>query len=853
MNYLRSIIIYISIILCVLYNTVTQAQTTKIMGKVTDKVTKESVPFVTIAFKGGSTGVSTDFNGEYSIETKKASDSIIATCLGYKALNHIVVKNKFQIIDFELEPVSMTLQEVVIKPGKNPAEIILEKIILNKEKNNPENIDYYQCESYNKIQFDANNISEKLKGRKLLKPFKFVFDYIDTSSVNGKAYLPFFITEALSEFYYRSNPKTTKEIIKATKTSGIENKSLSQFLGNMYLHINIYDNFINLFDRNFVSPIANFGLGFYKYYLIDSAYVEGKWCYKLMFKSRRKQELTFTGDMWVNDTSFAIKKINLRIADDANINYINDLVCKLDYNLFPSDKTPLKKGRNENRTNTLNKYKEYWMLSKELFTVDFNVIENTKKIVGFFGNKTTSYRNFVFSTPESKKIYSAPINVIIDDESYNKDDVFWEQHRHDTLDKKERGIYKMVDSITSIPLFQTYVDILLTITQGYYETGNFEIGPYFSIYSFNKIEGMRFRFGGRTSNQFSTRIMPEAYLAYGTKDEKFKYNLSFLYMFSKNPRRSGALYYKKDVEQLGESPNSFITDNILNSLLRRNPSDKLTMVEEYKGIYQHEWFNGFSNSINLFHRDLFPLSASKFSFHTGYSEKIKKSITSSELRLDLRFAYKEKYILGEFERVSMGTNFPVLNVQYSFGFKDILNGDYEYRKLLINIEHWFNLRTYGWSKYMFEAGKIWGVLPYPLLKLHEGNETYSFDQYSYNMMNYYEFVSDKYLSFYYTHHFDGYFLNHIPLLRKLKWREVAYIKGVTGTLSNDNLIYNKKEMGEMKLNKLGIPYLEAAVGIENIFKVIRVDAIRRLSYINDPVNHPNVSKYGFMFTLQIIL
>ena len=304
-------------IVLLLFSSGLSSQTTKIMGQVIDSKTQEPIPFVTVAFLNSDVGTSSDFSGNFSIETKHPGDTLWAIYVGYKKLGIPIIKNKFQIVKFELEPdqVGTTLKEVVIKPGRNPAEILLEKIIQNKKFNNKENLDYYQYEVYNKIEIDANNISKKLSKFILVKPFKFIFDYVDTSTVNGKTYLPFFISEVLSDYYYRKNPKTGKEIIIATKNTGTVNKSVSQYLGNMYLDINIYDNFINVFDKNFISPVANFGLGFYKYYLIDSAYIGNQWCYKLMFKPRRKQELTFTGDMWVHDSTFAIRKVNVRIAD----------------------------------------------------------------------------------------------------------------------------------------------------------------------------------------------------------------------------------------------------------------------------------------------------------------------------------------------------------------------------------------------------------------------------------------------------------------------------------------------------------------------------------------------------------
>ncbi len=799
------------------------AQVTKVMGKVIDAETKEILPFVNIIFKGTTIGTRTDFNGEFALETNTKVDSIYASFIGYVTAVKIVKEHQFQEINFELFPDKYTLGEVVIRPGTNPAEIILKKIIAHKDTNSGKDIDAYQYESYSKIEFDANNISEEFKNRKIMKPFQFIFENIDTSTINGKSYLPLFLTETMSDVYYRKTPKSNKEIIKASKVSGIDNESMAQFLGKMYQNINVYTNYVNVFDKNFISPIADFGLGFYKYYLTDSAFVGSNWCYKIMFKPRRKQELTFTGNFWVADTSFAVKSIDMRVADDANINFINDAVITQEF----------EKANNQ-----------YWIITKDKLLIDFNLVENTKSTMGFYGKKTNSYVQYIFNQPKENEFYNTPTNISVEDGSLNKSNEFWTQARHDSLSKDEKAVYFMVDSIKTIPVFKTYVNIIQTLIMGYYVKRNFEYGPYFNLISFNDLEGIRFRFGGRTSNAFSRKLMLKGHVAYGTKDQSIKYGMGFMYVLNKNPRKSFGIDYKSDIEQLGESQNSFITDNILASFLRRSPNDKLSMVKEFNGFYENEWFNGFSNTVRFIHRDIFPLGATKFEFLVGGQKEIMNSITTSEIQLNTRFAYNEKFFYGEFERSSLGTEYPVLDLKYAYGIKDFWNGDYEYHRLQIGLNHWFNIRSFGWSKYIIEAGKIWGTLPYPLLKMHEGNETYSFDEYAFNLMNYYEFVSDKYLTLYYSHHFEGFFLNRIPLMRKLKWREVGFVKGVVGSISEANRKYTTFPLS---LNSLTKPYFETGVGVENIFKVLRVNAIWRLSYLD----HPNISKFGILATLQI--
>jgi len=798
-------------------------QITKIMGSVKDSQTGEPLPFVNIVFKGTTIGITTDFDGNYSIETKKPGDSLVASFVGYLRQTKPVEKGKFQYINFFLVSTNIELEIVVIRAGENPAEVLLRKIIANKALNDPDKYDAYQYEAYNKIEIDANNITDKFKERRIFKPFQFIFDNVDTSTVNGKTYLPIFLSESISEVYSKRNPRSSIEFIKATKVSGVENESVMQFLGDKFQHTNIYDNFIELFQKNFISPISNSGLNFYKYYLVDSAFFGNKWCYKVMFKPRHKQTLTFTGHYWVHDTSFAIKEVEMKIVDDANINFVNDLVIQKEFDFIDQ---------------------KYWLLTRDYAIGDFNIVENEDEVLGFFGRKTTTYRKYLINQPKEDKFYSSPVSVVVEDSASKKESDFWLIHRHEDLTRDEKTIYFMVDTLKTIPRFNTYLDIIQMITTGYYVKGNVEIGPYASLLSFNAVEGARFRLGGRTSNQFSTKVMFDAYGAYGILDQRWKYGGGVLYMLNKNPRRALGGSFKYDLEQLGTSQNAFRQDFFLAFVFRRNPADKLSMVDETKFFYEHEWFTGFQNTFNLIHRNMYPIGDSKFEFHPTPDTTVdENAITSTVFRLDTKLAYKERFLMGEFERISLGAKYPILEIIYSYGIPDRLGGEYEFHKLQFRVTHWFNFANLGWSKYIIETGKIWGTLPYPLLKLHEGNETFFFDEYAFNLMDYYEFVSDRYISAYYTHHFDGYFFNRVPLLRKLKWREVAFVKGLAGGISDSNRNYSVFPEGTYFLDK---PYFEAGAGIENIFKFLRVDAIWRLSYLD----HPDITKFGLMVSMQ---
>jgi hypothetical protein len=803
-------------------------QLTKIMGNIMDSATGEPLPFVNIIILKTTDGTLTDFEGRYALEVNTKGDSIRFSLIGYKTITRKILKHQFQNIDLQMAEDKILLPEVTIHYTGNPAETILKKIIKNRDKNSLQSFGSYQYQAYTKIEIDANNITDKFKNRKLLKPFDFVFNYIDTSTLTGKSFLPVFLTETTSDVYFRKSPKSRKEIITGSKISGLENESVSQFLGNLSLEIDVYKDYIPLFEKNFVCPVASIGIAYYRYYLVDSAYMGNKWCYHIMYKPRHKQELTFSGNFWVNDTSFAIKKIEMRIATDANINFVNDLAIEQEYH-WTNDK--------------------FWMKTKDHLVIDFNLVQKSKKVIGFFGHKTTICSDFQFDIPENKKFFSIPTDVFIEPKASDKNDAFWQEQRPEKLSKTEKGIYKMVDSVKNIPIFKTYKDVVYGIITGYLTWGNWEFGPYFKTFSFNNIEGGRLRLGARTGDGFSTKIQLEGYVAYGLNDLTYKAGGDLIWVYSKNPRRDFTLSLKHDVEQLGMSPNAFAADNILSSLFHRGSNNKLTMVTEYKGGYEHEWFNGLINTIQFSYRELFPLGTTDFTLFPDKTAApvTMKMINTSEISVGTRLSFRERFISTDIYRFTLSSNYPIIQLTYSYGFPKFINNGFEYHKLNLHISQWFNFATIGWSKYMIEGGKIWGTLPYPLLKIHDGNQTFLFDELACNLMNYYEFVSDEYINIYYTHHFDGLLFNKIPLLRKLKWREVVSTRLIYGSLSSRNQEYSK--FPDI-LRPIGAtPYWEATAGIENILRFIRVDAVWRLTHLNDAQN-PNVPKWGIFVSLN---
>jgi hypothetical protein len=798
-----------------------------IRGKIYSADEKEPLPFVPVVIKGTTRGAQTDFDGNFVIRTDQLGDSIIAVYVGYKRMSRPIKKD---LADQEINiPMRLdegvALEEVVVEAGENPAHRIIRNCVRNKARNNRDNLDAYEYEAYNKLEFDLNRIPKDMRNKKILKPIAFVFDNVDSTFSGEKPSLPFFIVENLSEIYYKREPRKKKEVVIASKVTGLENASVSQVLGDMYQNVNIYDNNILVFNKQLPSPVSDNALFYYKFYLQDSAFDGSNFVYHLTFKPRRVQELSFSGNIWIADSTWGVKRLEMSVPKDANLNFINAANIIEEFAYVDS----------------------IWTLVKDRLVIDF---APTKQAIGFYGRKTTSYRNIRVNQPKPDKFYEFADKIVVDDEALHRSDTFWAERRHDSLTEREIKIFKMIDTIQSLPIYRTWVDIFYLVVAGYKKYNNFEIGPYFNMISYNRVEGLRLRFGGRTSDIFSKWYELNGYVAYGLQDETWKYALGFKSFLTKKPyRQIVGMNYRSDYEILGQSSNGFSQDNVLASFFRTNPLTNLTRVASTEGWYEREWFPGLITRASIIGREFTPLGTNQYTYHKRDGTRgVRENVNNTEARLNVRFAWKEKYVGEGFSRVPIGTRFPILQVSYSKSLQNAFKGEYDYQKLVINVTDRLRITPIlGYTDFVLQGGKIWGTVPYLLMELHGGNETYIYDYLAYNMMNYYEFASDQFASAGVFHHFEGLFLNKFPLLRKLKWREVATAKAVWGTVNDQNRNTLLFPSTLRALDKG--PYVEASVGIENIAKLFRVDCFWRLTYRRETA----AANFGLKFGFQLML
>ncbi len=802
-------------------------QKTKVYGKIIDSKTKEPIAFATVSFKGTKTGAYSDFDGNYTLESYYSSDSIVVSFVGYTPKVISIKRDVEQEINIALKAADAILEVFEVEGSKkdeNPAETIMKRVIANKNINNRAKLDAYEYEVYNKIEFDLNNLDEKFMNRKVFQKFDFVFSMID--STDEKPYLPIFIVESISDYYYNQKPERKKEVIKATKVSGPENQSISQYLGDMYQNANIYDNTVFIFGRQFISPLNNTMLLHYKVYLTDSAYIDNNWCYKIEFTPRKKSDLAFEGEMWINDTTYAVKVFDAEIAGDANINYINKYRLKQTFEQVED---------------------EVWMMVLDQTIADINPLANEKQ-KGFYGRKTTSYKDFVINKPRDEEFFKN--DLVVADSAREKSAEFWDERRHIKLSEKETKIYQMIDTVKDLPVIKTYIDVIQTLATGYKILGPIEVGPYSSIYSFNPIEGHRVSLGVQTSNAFSKRIMFNVNGGYSFTDNlwKYRFETKFFVNKEKTPRRMMELKYMNDNTQFDRDFFEPYNQNLISSFFRRNPYNKLVNVEGARIKYFHEWKEGFSNTIGIQSYNLESLG-NILSFQKS-GNNITSSIASldnTELIFGMRYAKNEKFVSGEFNRISLGSTSPIWELNANIGISNSIYGNYNYQKVKLNVTDKLYWGYIGMTKYSLEAGKLWGTVPYPILFVHQGNETWGYTN-DYNAMNIGEFMSDQYVSLSIDHYFGGLFLNRIPLLRKLKWRELVTGKLIYGQL--DSRHFAELDLPSFSSTLNSKPYAEVSAGVENIFKILRVEGIWRLTYLDNNVQQANVLQFGVRAKLQ---
>lgn len=833
---------------------IANGQNTIIRGVVTDSITGEGLPYVSLIFKGTTIGTATDGDGNFSFSALTDVKNLEVSYLGYDTKEVKVIPGKTNNLKIKLAPNGITLNEVVVKPKKekyskkeNPAVKFVKQVIASRESNDPRNHDYFQYDQYEKMVFAMNDYHPKPKKNGKPGKFDFLIDFVDTLDV-GTTILPVSEKEKVESVYYRKEPKAEKRIVKGNKSSGVDEifsrDGIQQFLNEVFREVDIFKNDIPLFLQRFVSPLSTIGPNYYKYYLLDTLNVNGQECVDLGFVPFNSETFGFTGHLFVTlDSTFFVQKAILNVPKDINLNFVSGMTIEQTFKRTP-DSTRI--------------------ITKDDINVNFKLSEKSK---GMYARRLNIYSNHSFDEPDAEQVFvfkeSAPVITLKD--AYQQSEDFWISNRpEEAIKKNPNSVEKLMAKFRSVPIFYITEKVVSVLVSGYIPTNKdplknkFEFGPMNTAISGNAIEGARFRVGGTTTTAFSKNLFFDGYMAYGTKDEKLKYDALVEYSFNDRkeyrkefPLNSIRLEYMYDINQLGQQYMYASKDNMFLAW-KRQKDTRATYLRQAELTYYHEHYNGLAYGAVIRNRREYATEYAVFD-RIGPDGTISpvKSYDMTELELKFRYAKDEKFYQTRNLRYPITFDALIFNFSHVMAKKDLLGSSYDYHRTDIGIQKRFWFSAFGYIDLITKAGKVWNKVPYPLLILPNANLSYTIQPESYTNMNAMEFISDEYASWDLTYYMNGNLLNRLPLVKKLKWREVFCFRGLWGHLTDKNNPMNRGDGlylfpdGSYTLGKA--PYMEASVGIENIFKFLRLDYVWRLNYRD----HPGIQTKGVRFMMRM--
>ncbi|GAB2953222.1 DUF5686 and carboxypeptidase-like regulatory domain-containing protein [Hymenobacter coalescens] len=805
------------------------AQRIVFTGRITEVATGQPVPFASVYVKGTSFGATADEEGRYELKLNQPVDSLTASAVGYRPKSRRVSRTEpLQTVNFLLPSAAQQLGEVVIRSTENPAYAILRKVQQRKKQNDKGRLDAFEFDSYNRIEVSLSDITDRLARRKVIRDMTAVAGGVGEMERNaaGKPTVPLFASEVLSRYFVRHRPNREREEIKHSKLHGVAPRDgtlLSQVLGSSFQDYDFYPNWQVVMGKDFISPIADGWRITYDYDLEDTVQIGSSRCYQLKVFPRRAQDLAFTGRIWITTDSYALRRVDLEVDPKANINFVDQIRVYQD--LAPSSAGP-------------------WLPQRTRVVVG---MKPTKKQTGLLVRFTTINSNFLAGQPHELPFYDQPFAA--DPNALKTPAGFWEQHRPDTLTAQEARTLTVLDSVGKLPSVRTFLEIADLVVNGYEELGprgRFELGPIFSSYNYNNIEGNRLRVGFRSTPELSPNWLLKAYTAYGTRDGEFKYGLSVDRILNRANWTVFSAKYSHDIDLVALLDNELALESPLFEAAARfgNIKPGLPLWRDLTSMTaQSDLFHNFTQKLTLRHQRFDPLY--NFAYYTSPDHQpgapTATNFNLSEVILESRYAPDEVLIQNQNRRYAIGQmKWPVFTFRYTLGLPDVLGSDFKYQKFNFSMEQSVQLGQLGRTEYILDAGYIPSTVPYPVLKSHLGNESPIYTTSAYNLMRYFEFVSDRYASLHAEHYFEGLFINSVPLLKKLDWRLLASGNVLYGGVSKANqeatpaFDASGAPLPTFRPLNPSTPYLEVGYGVENIFKFIRVDFLHRLTYRDLP-------------------
>ncbi|MDO3389122.1 MULTISPECIES: DUF5686 and carboxypeptidase-like regulatory domain-containing protein [Bacteroides] len=857
--------IYTVLFFCLVSLFISFDASAQIKGVVTDSLTNEPLMYITVQYEGKGVGAITNAEGEYQVETRKGWDELMFSAIGY-ITKRVKLTPDTKVLNVQLAPADVMLSEVVVKPKKekysrknNPAVDFMRKVIANKKALKLEENDYYQYQKYEKMKMSINDVTPEKMEKGIYKKFSFFKDQVEVSPKTNKMILPISIKETASRTIYRKSPKSEKTIIEGMNSTGIEEffntgDMLGTILNDVFSDINIYDDDIRLLQRRFVSPIGRGAITFYKYYLMDTLMVDKQECVHLTFVPQNPQDFGFTGHLYVvKDSTYAVKRCTMNLPKRTGVNFVDNMDIVQEYEQLPDGN---------------------WVLTDDDMTVELVFV---KGIQGLEVQRTTKYTDYKFDEIEPR-LFRLKGNVIKEANMLAKSDEYWAKVRQVPLTKKESNMDIFMNRIEQIPGFKYVIFGAKALIENFVETGSKEhpskvdIGPINTMITSNYVNGTRFRLSAMTTGNLHPHWSFSGYGAYGTKDKKWFYSGQAAYSFNKReyvlwefPKHYLAFKYTYDVMSPMDKYLMTDKDNMFVGW-KWTTVDQMSYIRDATLTYELETNSGFSVMAMARHRNDQPAGVLQYWKNNGKvagqwdaTNTLVHDMTTTELGVTLRYAPGETFVNTKQRRVPVSLDAPVFTLSHTAGFKGVLGGEYNFNltELSLRKRIWFG--SWGKLDVTARAGAQWNTVPFPLLNLPMANLSYiTQNNESFNLIDNMEFLNDRYASLALSYDMNGKLFNRIPLIKRLKWRERFRIRGLWGTLTDKNNPYksNNPDLFLFPMRNglptsyvMGkTPYVEASVGIYNIFKLIHIEYVRRLTY----TNMPGVQKDGIRFMILTI-
>lgn len=854
--------------ICLMILSIAQLSAQKtISGQVTDARTGDALPFVNVFYEGSS-GVQTDFFGKYTIQRK--SGRLFFSNIGYITKSFPI--KQVEHLDVKLTPDLYVLGTAEVKGKKtkysrknNPAVILMQKVIAAKRNSDLSLHDFYSYKRYQKLTFAFNEVTDKMFDEGTFKKIPFLKDYVEVCPETGKKILPISVDETVTKHIYRKDPKSDKQIILGQRSNGINDllstgDILTTILKDCFTDVDIYQDQVRLLEYQFMSPIATKGsIGFYRYFIEDTLMVDSDRCFNVSFAPNNPQDFGFTGNLYIMaDSSFRVKKVEMGIPQRSDVNYVRDMSISQEFEQLPSGEQVMKND------------KMIVQLSFAKFLQKFQV------------KRSTDYTDYSIAAIQERQ-FKFSGNQITDPNAMMQNEEFWGNHHAETkLTASEGSMEKLVRRLESIKGFKAVLFVAKAFIENFVETSvnpdrpsKIDIGPVNTIFSQNFVDGFRLRGSIQSTANLNPHWFFKTYVAYGFKDHRWKGMGEVTYSFNKKaylprefPVNNLTVSYANDVMSPSDKFIPTDKDNVFTSL-KWTRVDHMMYYKNIKLLWDKEWNNGLRFNLQYRYSDNEPAAKLIFQPLHGSSTPYDSAsynvnhFKTSEFSVGLRFQPGATYINTKQRRIPATKDAPIYNINHTVGIKNMFGGQYNFNLTEAEFYKRFWLGSWGKINMDIRAGAQWNKVPFPLLCMPAANLSFIMEDYTFNLIKNMEFLNDRYASMMLSWDINGKILNRIPLIKKLKWREYIGCNVLWGTLTDKNnptLHPNDKELfyfpgrfvnGKYEYASYTMesktPYVEAIVGIHNIFKLLHVEYVRRLTYLN----RPDISKWGIRFMFRV--